>query len=228
MQTARRRSRFDIRVIAAFLALAVVAVFLAQLLDHWAFESLYYPEAEHRDWARMFRITGFLPTWLVVAAAMVLSTRGRASAARTMLAALNLVGAAILGGLLAEGVKLLVRRERPGDEWGAYVFRPFSDRPWSTSDLAMPSSHAAVAFAAAFVLWKFYPRAGIVWLAIPIGCAATRLFDRAHYLSDMAGAAACGLAAAWILARLTGATRSESVIGFRAGSSRMGAGGGAG
>lgn len=200
MNTARRPKRFDARLLAAFVLVTVAMVYLSQALDRWAFETFHDPHAERRDWARMFRVAGYLPTWLIVAAAIALAARGRESFHRAFRGAVTLVLSTILSGALAEGVKLLARRERPGEEWTGYVFRAFDERTWSTSGLGLPSSHAAVASAAAFALWKLYPRAWPVWAAIPIGCAWTRLLDRAHYLSDLAAAGAIGLFAVWVIA----------------------------
>ena len=55
------------------------------------------------------------------------------------------------GGLVAEIMKLLLRRERPNVLSGDYSFRLWSENPFSTSGLAWPSSHTMVAFAAATI-----------------------------------------------------------------------------
>jgi hypothetical protein len=54
-----------------------------------------------------------------------------------------------LGGIIAELLKIALRRERPGLTDGAHVFRPWSEHPLSTAQLGLPSSEVAVAFAAA-------------------------------------------------------------------------------
>ena len=89
------------------------------------------------------------------------------------------------GGLAGEILKLIIRRERPWAAAGAYVFRPFTDRPFTGSGLAMPSTHSAVAFAAAFALARLFPRAAPVWYLLAAGCAFTRVAARAHFLSDV-------------------------------------------
>jgi membrane-associated phospholipid phosphatase len=104
--------------------------------------------------------------------------------------------AAALGGLAAELLKLLLRRERPEAHAGEYVFRSWSSHPLSTAGLALPSSHALVAFAAAAMLARLYPRASWLWFTLAAGCALTRVLARAHFLSDVTLAAIVG----WLVA----------------------------
>lgn len=172
------------RAILLFLS----ALLIAHLLDGWAWQQLYHPDADAHDWHRLLRICGFWPTWLVVGAAMALQTRARRPAGALVLSA-------GLSGVAAEVAKLLVRRERPGPD-GQYIFRSFTDDPLSTAALGMPSSHAAVAFGAAWVLGTLFPRPAPVFVALAIGCALSRLTSRAHFLSDVVAAA--GLA--WLVA----------------------------
>ena len=105
------------------------------------------------DLFTMFRLGGFLPLWGIVAAAFVLidsrvGWRAAWSRGALIFLAVSLAGAG------AEILKLIVRRERPGlDMTGyGYVFRPWEQDAFSTSGLGWPSSHTAVAFAAA---WAF-------------------------------------------------------------------------
>lgn len=213
MNTPLRARRFDARPLFGFVLFAAAAVFFAQMLDQWAFVTFNDQSAERRDWARLFRVAGYIPSWILVGVGMMLATRGREAFHRAVRAGIGAVLAGILSGLIAEAVKLIVRRERPGAEWGEYVFREFADRPWSTSGLGMPSSHAAVAFAACVALWRLYPRAWPVWLIIPIGCAYTRLLDRAHYLSDVTAAAMIGILAAWLIGGVTAPTPRPYTFG---------------
>ena len=78
---------------------------------------------------------------------------------------------------------------------GEYFFRPFSESSFSTSGLALPSSHALVAFSGAFILCRLYPRAWPVWVLLAAGCALTRVQAHAHFLSDVTVAAV----AAWFV-----------------------------
>jgi membrane-associated phospholipid phosphatase len=131
-----------------------------------------------KDAHRLLRVAGWWPTWLLVGAAFAAHDRG-------LRRAWGLVAPAGMCGLLAEGLKLLVRRERPGPA-GEVSFRAFGELPWDSAGLGMPSSHAAVAFGAAFALGRLHPRTLPVGLLLAAGCAATRVVDRAHFLSDCA------------------------------------------
>ncbi|HRP07587.1 MAG TPA: phosphatase PAP2 family protein [Gemmatimonadales bacterium] len=170
---------------------AVAAIIAAHLLDHWAWLKLVDPEIHNNDRGRMFRIAGYYPVWIAMSAALWLQTRDRSRALF-----LGLMPG--FGGLAAEILKLLLRRERPAPHEGEYFFRSFAERPFSTSGLALPSSHALVAFAGAFALCKLYPRAWPVWLTLAAGCAATRVLAHAHFLSDVVTAAV----AAWFLVEI--------------------------
>lgn len=183
-----RSAVFRVLVIAT----AVIAV--AHLLDPWAWAHLRVPEVYERDWGRLLRVVGYLPAWLVLALALWLHTRDRRRA--TWLALTP-----ALGGLLAEVLKLLLRRERPNLHDGGYAFRPFSDQLFSSKALGLPSSHALVAFAGTFLLCRLYPRATPVWLALGVGCGLSRVFAGAHFISDIAVAGVAGYVLAEVVWR---------------------------
>jgi len=190
--------------IRRFLLAALVAVVLAHLLDYWAYIHLAAPKFADTDLGRLLRIQGFLPTWILVGAALVmydwpLRIDGAAGAAWRR--GLLLVGSATLGGGLAEVVKILVRRLRPSAGAGEYLFRPWSERTFSTSGLAMPSSHVLVAFGALAMLARLFPRARPVWYLLALGCAYSRVAAGAHFLSDVTVAAVLGIATAELLVR---------------------------
>lgn len=170
-------------------------------LDQIVYKQIYAENILRRDWARMFRVCGYLPVWLLGAAAMwMLDSAGRrATAWASVRRGAWLASNTLLTGALAELLKLIVRRERPDSHGGAYMFRPFQGEWWSTSDLGFPSSHAAVAFAAACALTALFPRAWPVWLILALGCASTRILDRAHFLSDCAGSAVLSVGVAAVL-----------------------------
>lgn len=171
--------------------ICIAAIVLAHLLDGWAWQHLVDPEVYEHDRGRLLRVVGYYPVWIAMALALWLHSRDRR---RALL--LGVVPG--LGGLAAEVLKLLLRRERPGPHEGEYFFRSFSERSFSTSGLALPSSHALVAFAGAFILCKLYPRAWPVWLALGAGCALTRVQAHAHFLSDVVTAGV----AAWMVVEL--------------------------
>jgi membrane-associated phospholipid phosphatase len=188
------------RVLAAFTA-AVLLVIVAHAADRWAFEALALEGVYEEDWGRMLRVMGFLPFWLVAGIALVLNdwpARLAGSVAPALRRGLLLVGSAALSGAAGELLKLLLRRERPRAHDGEYVFRAFTDRPLHSGGLALPSSHAIIAFGAAAMLSRLFPRAWPVWYALAAGCGLTRVAAGAHFLSDVAVA----FLAAWAVTAL--------------------------
>lgn len=182
--------------------LTVVAFALSCLIDKWAYDTLHYAAVYDKDWGRLLRIMGFLGTW--AALALAIGLQEGAEPARRALArrrAWLIIASPALGGLVAEVFKLILRRQRPAVHEGLYGFRPFDERTWSTSGLALPSSHALVAFAGAAMLARLYPRARWVGYTLAIGCGVSRIFARAHFVSDVVLAAGLGWLVAWALAR---------------------------
>lgn len=166
------------------------AIVIGHLLDPLAFRLLRLDDIYGEDWGRMLRVMGFLPLWLAAASALALHERTPWRRIHRSRAGF-LVAGATLGGIVAELAKLVFRRRRPG-ELGEYLFRPFADRPLSTGGLGLPSSHALVAFGAAAILARIFPRARIVWWALAWGCGLSRVAAGAHFLSDVVVAAVLG------------------------------------
>ncbi len=175
-----------------------------------------------QDWYRALRVLGFLGTWLAVGAALVLIDSGRRTpdgAPATLTRGPFVAGAALLGGVVAEGLKIVLRRGRPdAHPEHLHVFWPWSGQGWSperwgwsaeqpppypwdyfpslfsASDFGLPSSHTATAFGGLVALAWLYPRAGVLFIALGMGCGLTRMLSRAHYLSDTLAGAATGTA----------------------------------
>lgn len=160
---------------------------------------------ESSDWYRTLRIVGAPWAWLFVAAALVLFDAGKGERAarqestppglmRGGSAALRratfLLLSALLSGGAAELIKAVVGRCKPDTTDGYFRFATLHERfvelKWN--DLGFPSSHTALAFGACFALSIMLPRARMVFLAMAIGCAMTRLLAGAHFLSDAYGA----------------------------------------
>ena len=182
--------------------IVLLAVFLALLfLDKWIYEKIYINNPD-TDFMRTLRVAGSLWPWLFIGAALI----AQATAVRPRVRGLAGAGAMIflsaaLSGLIAEVVQFLAGRLRPGavKPAGSHQFRPFLERFHDTTDLAFPSSHAAVAFGAAFLVWFVYPRAGAVALVAAAGCGLSRVLVGAHFASDVFAAAVLGYATARLL-----------------------------
>lgn len=205
----KRRSR---RVFAA-LAATLLLIVVAHAADRWAYEALATEGIYEEDWGRMLRVMGFLPFWLVAGLALVLHdwpSRVAGSLAPALRRGLLLVGSAAVSGGVGELLKLLFRRERPRAHDGEYVFRAFTDRPFHSGGLALPSSHAIIAFGAAAMLSRLFPRAWPVWYVLAAGCGLTRVAAGAHFLSDIAVAFLAAWAVAALLWRRYGAATART------------------
>ena len=176
---------------------AAVATGVTLLLDPWAYNHVLLPSVYDHDWGRLLRVYGSLVLWAPLALCVWLEARGRApDGARP--AALVLLGP-LTAGAVAEVIKIVVRRERPGLHDGAYVFRAFGDRPFYTGDIGFPSSHAMVAFAGAAVLARLFPRTAPVVYLVAAGCGLTRILAHAHFASDVVAGAIGGWAVVALL-----------------------------
>lgn len=90
--------------------------------------------------------------------------------------------------LAVEGLKRAIGRTRP-------------DGDAKRSNSSFPSSHAANAFALAFVLARRYRRAAVVFVLLAGAVAFSRMYLNRHYVSDVVAGAAIGTACAWVCAR---------------------------
>lgn len=185
-----------------------LAALLIGLLDFTLLSALAATEGALRgDLLLLLRVWGSLWVWLLIALAMGLLSRGWPSLQPRSLARwcrqrepAYVLLSPLLSGALAELLKLLIRRERP-NELAVYVFRSWADRPWSTSGLGLPSSHAAVAFGGSLALASLYPPLRWPALAMAIGCGFTRVSAGAHFPSDVLLAALLGLGVSVLLRR---------------------------
>lgn len=184
------------------IAITIAATAVAMLVDRTVFEFINAPTVYDKDLGRLLRIMGFAGTWLALALAVGLQHSGdgeaRATARRR---GWLLFWSPMAAGALAEVLKIVVRRERPALNDGAYGFREWSERTLSGAGLAFPSSHTAVAFGGAFMLGRLFPRARWIGYVLAAGCGITRVLARAHFVSDVVFAAGLGWFVSWLLWR---------------------------
>lgn len=179
-----------------WLLITMIATVAAHALDPVAWQHLRHPKVNDTDWGRMLRTLGYLPFWVVLAAAMRLQT---SEVGLRRFRAQLLVFAPLAGGLTAELLKLGIRRLRPDPDQFGYVFRSVTEGPLSNRGMGMPSSHVLVAFAGATALGILFPRLRGLALVLAAGCALTRVLALGHFLSDTVVAACLGWAVAHLV-----------------------------
>jgi membrane-associated phospholipid phosphatase len=154
------------------------------------------------DWVSELRTVGYVPLWISFAllidgmvawknapyqqaTGLPEQKRGCSLPLVPKFPGLLIVLGAAGGGLWAEVLKGVIRRHRPSDvNNGTYVYDWFSG-PVADRGLGLASSHAGVAFGAAFIILMISPRAGVVAIILAIGCSMTRLLAGAHFVSDV-------------------------------------------
>lgn len=204
-----RRSRPSREIL--FAATLILLFVIAQETDQWVFHHFTFPGTYSHNWGRMLRLAGYLPVWGIVSLALILHDwmpRVWGTLRQASRRGARLFWSAALGGIVAEILKIVFRRERPGLTDGAHVLRPWSDHPFATAQLALPSSEAAVAFAVAAALARLFPEARALWYALAAGCSLTRVTSGAHFLSDVVLAALVGYISTLIVWRRPGIVRA--------------------
>lgn len=114
----------------------------------------------------------------------------------------------IAGGIITPAMKYAVGRARPRQDLGAYHFDPFG------GDLSFPSGHTTQAFALASVIAE---SCGSPWVsAISYVLAGTvgisRMYHRAHFLSDVTAGAVIGTATGVCVVRYNKQKRPPVII----------------
>lgn len=132
--------------------------------------------------------TGYYFTWIIVGIAILLmdfSKREKGNY-KYLKRSLFLVSSSLISGIIAEILKIVIRRERPQPLFfTGGNFRGWDGAWWRSNDLGTPSSHAMVAFGAIWALCILFPQARIVWIFIGVGCAMSRMAHQAHLLGDV-------------------------------------------
>ncbi len=209
-------------VVVAFLVAAVMV--LTHFLDRGVYHALVMDksEVEGQDWYRLLRVMGYLPTWILIGGAMLMidGVGSRAGSgggkARGRLGGrgvwggrgLGLMISAASGGLLAELIKRVVGRERPGLHDGLHVFKPIFRGFVDDSNLGFVSSHTAVAFGALCFMGLVWPRGRWLFLLVAGGCGLSRMLVGAHFLGDVVGGAVAGMVCAYGVWKVLGYDRA--------------------
>jgi membrane-associated phospholipid phosphatase len=166
--------------------------------DQWMYAHFYIPKVYDHDWAMALRAAGTLYVWIPVALIVwLVQSEPRQSVMLARRRSLLILGSSAIAGALCEVMKIVIRRERPDVAAGEWVFRAWNDHTFSSAGLSTPSSHTMVAFGAATMLSRLYPRARWVFYVIACGCGATRVLSHAHYISDVTFGALLGWAVGW-------------------------------
>lgn len=134
-----------------------------------------------------------VPGWVVMQAgslgAVIAATTAALAAKRSDTA----IRLALAGGTMwigAKGAKHLIGRGRPADHLEGVVIRGRKQ-----SGLGYPSGHAAVSASLAVVAARTWPRASFALGAAAVVTSLMRVYDGAHFPSDVIGGAAAGWAA---------------------------------
>jgi undecaprenyl-diphosphatase len=101
-------------------------------------------------------------------------------------------------GLINDVFKIVFGRARPrfwlaGDDSGVHFFR------FGAKFASFPSGHTATSVAAAIAFSVLFPRYRRVFAGLAILIGISRIVIDAHYLSDILGGAAVGVAVAWTI-----------------------------
>ncbi len=102
--------------------------------------------------------------------------------------------ALIASGILANILKFVVGKARPGENLENWFVNPFA----MPNDFhSFPSGHTATSFAVAYVLSRFYPRFAPLFFGIAMLIGIGRVVGESHFPSDVMAGALLGLATGW-------------------------------
>jgi membrane-associated phospholipid phosphatase len=189
----------------AWLAILAAATLVDRTVAEWV--KVRAADTLHSPWHMLFNRSGLLMTILrlpgyfyftiVLAGALWLGHVRRGHAAVLVLLS------GILGGLFYSVVKWLVGRHRPVNGIEPFHFSPMAGG-WfglfkSPPNLSFPSGHATLSFATATALAMLIPRWRWIFFLAAALVAAERVFENAHYVSDVVAGAGLGVLSACIV-----------------------------
>lgn len=200
---------------------------LAVLIDGVIIDSMPERKERLKDFHRMLRIAGFLPTWVFVGAVLACAAWGTQLFRQRVTEAVAVVLNSAIAGGLAALLKIVIRRPdiaKPNADgtyppYEGWRVAPLGDEPWDGTDLCCPSEHSAISYGAVVMLARLYPRASIPLLLIGFGTAAMRVRQRGHHPSDTVVSLALALGVSILvpkmLAKLS-TTKCGARLGLRA------------
>ena len=141
--------------------------------------------------------------WIVLGLILLIPRKTRTAAAVALCAM-------AIGAILGEGIiKHLVMRPRPYTTYESFhgFAMPFSINGRVESGMSFPSGHTCASFASATAYFKISKRAGICALLAAILSAFSRMYNYAHFLTDVLCGAALGIVCAlfvmWIFKKFS-------------------------
>lgn len=129
-------------------------------------------------------------------------------------AAVRLILAAAIGGLIYTLTKWIAGRPRPVPHITPFAFHPFiHGLPglWNANDLGFPSGHACLSFATAACLAMTLPRWRFLFFALATIVGLERIGENAHYVSDVIAGAGFGVISAMLADRILRHPAKDSV-----------------
>ncbi len=188
----------------AFVAIALFGMIVLHFLDRALFDATYagpgkLGEVESKAWYQILRQAGDVRTWFIAALAIGAHAFWRAfggNAPRIRLGGvIGIAVAPVVSGVLAEAVRAILARQRPlADPSGPYEHHVwqglfsgiYNGEKWFVlGNLGLPSSHAAVAMAAAVACARAFPGSGWILIPVAIGCGWTRMLSGRHFATDV-------------------------------------------
>lgn len=183
------------------IALSLVAMGMALVLDGWILEKMPPEGTEFGDLYHLLRSIGYLPTWIAFCLLFTFATQKENRLSRRGPALI--IGFTAAGsGIIASILKVLVRRLDPQQmAEGSWQLAPWEGNWWDGTDLCFPSEHAAVAFGAAIAISRRWPGAAPLMVLLAAGCASGRVLARAHNPSDVIASLLVALGLSWAIER---------------------------
>jgi len=191
--------------VAGFAVAFVFSLFLDIPISSWAHDSgLAEWLKNHVLLTHIVRFPGNFYFLLAICAVMLALEwlGGSRSGGRFVGKVMILLLAGILSGLNAP-LKLMVGRIRPYHGVPPFELHPFKYGLVNTeASFSFPSGDASVAFAMAMALSLTLPRAWPLWWTLAVIVGIERIFENAHYPSDVVAGAALGVGAALIARKI--------------------------